>query len=88
MTIELPVEGGGTRTYEPRAEPAPLPRAGAPAASRTVFAAAHVVAAPSGDPGATGLDWDATLAFRRHLWGHGLGVAEAMDTAQRGGGLD
>ncbi|MEU7046338.1 dihydrodipicolinate synthase family protein [Streptomyces varsoviensis] len=88
MTIELPVEGGGTRTYEPRAEPAPLPRAGAPAASRTVFAAAHVVASHSRDPGVTGLDWDATLAFRRHLWGHGLGVAEAMDTAQRGGGLD
>lgn len=34
------------------------------------------------------VDWDATLAFRRHLWSHGLGVAEAMDTAQRGMGLD
>ncbi|HET6855933.1 MAG TPA: dihydrodipicolinate synthase family protein, partial [Streptomyces sp.] len=34
------------------------------------------------------IDWDATLAFRRHLWSHGLGVAEAMDTAQRGMGLD
>jgi hypothetical protein len=34
------------------------------------------------------LDWDATLAFRRHLWGLGLGVADAMDTAQRGSGLD
>jgi Protein of unknown function (DUF993) len=34
------------------------------------------------------IDWEATLAFRRHLWGHGLGVAEAMDTAQREGGLD
>ncbi|BFO21686.1 hypothetical protein SHKM778_80740 [Streptomyces sp. KM77-8] len=39
-----------------------------------------------GSPAA--VDWDATLAFRRHLWSHGLGVAEAMDTAQRGMGLD
>ncbi|GCD45657.1 dihydrodipicolinate synthase family protein [Streptomyces paromomycinus] len=62
-----------------------------PAASRTVFAAAHVVADPFADttpedPAA--IDWDATLAFRHHLWSHGLGVAEAMDTAQRGMGLD
>ncbi|GHC43392.1 hypothetical protein GCM10010349_04760 [Streptomyces flavofungini] len=59
--------------------------------TRTVFAAAHVVADPRADvspddPAA--VDWDATLAFRRHLWAHGLGVAEAMDTAQRGMGLD
>ena len=53
--------------------------------SRTIFAAAHVVADPDDN---TKLDWDATLAFRRHLWGLGLGVAEAMDTAQRGMGLD
>ena len=57
---------------------------------RVAFAAAHVVAdplAPNG-PGAPRLDWEATLAFRRHLWSHGLGVADAMDTAQRGMGLD
>jgi hypothetical protein len=53
--------------------------------SRTIFAAAHVVADPDDN---TKLDWDATLAFRRHLWQQGLGVAEAMDTAQRGMGLD
>jgi len=53
--------------------------------SRTIFAAAHVVADPDD---CTTLDWDATLAFRRHLWQQGLGVAEAMDTAQRGMGLD
>jgi hypothetical protein len=42
-----------------------------------------------GDPdGPAQLDWDATLAFRRHLWRHGFHVAEAMDTAQRGMGLD
>ncbi|MGX2997102.1 DUF993 family protein [Streptomyces sp. JNUCC 64] len=62
-----------------------------PFVSRVVFAAAHVVADPlaagCGD-GPAAVDWDATLAFRRHLWAHGLGVAEAMDTAQRGAGLD
>jgi hypothetical protein len=54
------------------------------------FAAAHVVADPLAyEPGGPAvLDWDATLAFRRHLWAHGLAVAEAMDTAQRGMGLD
>lgn len=62
-----------------------------PIPSRTVFAAAHVVADPFADTTPEGpavIDWDATLAFRRHLWSHGLGVAEAMDTAQRGMGLD
>ncbi|WP_376777700.1 dihydrodipicolinate synthase family protein [Kibdelosporangium persicum] len=63
--------------------PAPL--------SRRLFAAAHVVADPLGDntPGSpAAVDWDATLAYRNHLWEHGFGVAEAMDTAQRGMGLD
>ena len=58
---------------------------------RVAYAAAHVVADPAAEnvPGAPpALDWDATLAFRRHLWSHGFGVAEAMDTAQRGMGLD
>jgi hypothetical protein len=54
-----------------------------PPRTRVAFAAAHVAADPRG-----AIDWDATLAFRRHLWEHGLGVAEAMDTAQRGMGLD
>jgi hypothetical protein len=56
-----------------------------------VFSAAHVVADPFADvspDSPAAVDWDATLAFRRHLWSHGLGVAEAMDTAQRGMGLD
>jgi hypothetical protein len=63
----------------------------APATSRIAYAAAHVVADPLAEnvPGAPAvLDWEATLAFRHHLWRHGLGVAEAMDTAQRGMGLD
>jgi hypothetical protein len=58
---------------------------------RLAFAAAHVVADPSAEhgPGRPALvDWDATLAFRHYLWGLGLGVADAMDTAQRGKGLD
>jgi hypothetical protein len=50
--------------------------------SRIVYAAAHCV------PADQGLDWDATLRFRHHLWDLGLGVADAMDTAQRGMGLD
>jgi hypothetical protein len=28
------------------------------------------------------------MAYRRHLWSWGMGIAEAMDTAQRGMGLD
>ena len=59
--------------------------------TRTAFAAAHVVADPlaEADPWIDcALDWDATLAFREHLWSLGFGVAEAMDTAQRGMGLD
>ncbi|MFF0106992.1 dihydrodipicolinate synthase family protein [Streptomyces hirsutus] len=90
MTIELPDARGGLRTYEPRTEPLAL-AAGAPFGSRTVFSAAHVVADPYADTtpdSPAAVDWDATLAFRRHLWSHGLGVAEAMDTAQRGMGLD
>jgi Protein of unknown function (DUF993) len=83
MKIELPEPDGTLVPYtmgEPRAYPPPP----GPASSRVAYAAAHVVADPFGDS----LDWDATLAFRRHLWSYGLGVAEAMDTAQRGMGLD
>ncbi|HEX3712964.1 MAG TPA: DUF993 family protein [Trebonia sp.] len=54
-----------------------------PPASRRVYAAAHVASADGGDL----IDWQATLRFRDHLWAHGFGVAEAMDTAQRGMGL-
>ncbi|MDR0341809.1 MAG: dihydrodipicolinate synthase family protein [Nocardiopsaceae bacterium] len=53
-----------------------------PPASRSVYAAAHVAATADG-----GIDWESTLGFRDHLWAHGFGVAEAMDTAQRGMGL-
>ncbi|MFJ4617972.1 dihydrodipicolinate synthase family protein [Streptomyces sp. NPDC088812] len=90
MTVRLPDATGALRTYEPRTEPLAL-TTGAPFTSRTVFSAAHVVADPFADTtpdSPAAVDWDATLAFRRHLWSHGLGVAEAMDTAQRGMGLD
>ncbi|MFF0778630.1 dihydrodipicolinate synthase family protein [Streptomyces sp. NPDC003720] len=90
MTIRLPDAGGGLRTYEPRTEPLAV-TPGTPLTSRIVFSAAHVVADPFADTSPdspAAVDWDATLAFRRHLWSHGLGVAEAMDTAQRGMGLD
>ncbi|WP_405872561.1 dihydrodipicolinate synthase family protein [Streptomyces sp. NBC_00005] len=90
MTIRLPDFKGGLRAYEPRPEPLAV-TTGSPLTSRTVFSAAHVVADPYADASPdspAAVDWDATLAFRRHLWAHGLGVAEAMDTAQRGMGLD
>jgi hypothetical protein len=83
-TLRLPRAGGRLEPYTP-GEPTVFPARGEPARSRVAFAAAHVVADPLGEPGA--LDWEATLAFRRHLWAHGLAVAEAMDTAQRGMGL-
>ncbi|MHA7281472.1 DUF993 family protein [Arthrobacter sp. TMS2-4] len=62
-----------------------------PLTSRTIYAAAHVVPRTTAEnvPGAPAdLDWEATLAFRHHLWSWGLGVADAMDTAQRNMGLD
>ncbi|ANJ07591.1 dihydrodipicolinate synthase family protein [Streptomyces parvulus] len=93
MTLRLPGADGTLRAHEPRTEPLAVVRHGAGSAftSRTVYSAAHVVADPLADTtpdSPAAVDWDATLAFRRHLWSHGLGVAEAMDTAQRGMGLD
>ncbi|MFI5566465.1 dihydrodipicolinate synthase family protein [Streptomyces sp. NPDC051740] len=90
MTLHLPDANGTLRAYEPRTEPLAV-TPGSAFTSRTVFSAAHVVADPYADvspDSPAAVDWDATLAFRRHLWSHGLGVAEAMDTAQRGMGLD
>jgi hypothetical protein len=58
-----------------------------PWVSREVFAAAHVIADPLAPAGSDVPDWEATLAHRRYLWSLGFGVAEAMDTAQRGSGL-
>jgi hypothetical protein len=59
-----------------------------PPARRKVFAAAHVAACPGpGQAGDPVIDWESTMRFRDHVWAHGFGVAEAMDTAQRGMGL-
>jgi hypothetical protein len=88
-TLALPRADGSTESYRLSA-PRQWDRPTGGFTSRVAFAAAHVVADPLADntPGAPArLDWDATLAFRRHLWAHGLGVADAMDTAQRGMGL-
>ena len=87
--LRLPQPDRSLRTHVLRGEAASFPRPSAPLRSRVAFAAAHVVRDPLGpDAGEGAVDWDATLAFREHLWGFGLGVAEAMDTAQRGMGLD
>jgi hypothetical protein len=90
VSLTLPRAGGTLESYSPTLRE-PLPVLGSEPLSRVCYAAAHVVVDPlaGGDPtGPAQLDWEATLAFRRHLWAHGLGVAEAMDTAQRGMGLD
>jgi Protein of unknown function (DUF993) len=89
-TVALPEASGGWREIE-LSEPRAWAEHPQPFQSRIAFAAAHVVADPRGEnvPGAPAvIDWDATLAFRRHLFRYGLGVAEAMDTAQRNMGLD
>ncbi len=89
-SIELPDAARGWRTVELR-EPRQWKDHPEPYATRVAFAAAHVVADPLGNnvPGAPAdVDWESTLAFRRGLFRYGLGVAEAMDTAQRNMGLD
>src|SRR4030095_9780227 len=89
-TVALPEAGGGWREIE-LSEPRAWAEHPQPFESRIAFAAAHVVADPRGEniPGAPAvIDWEASLAFRRHLFRYGLGVAEAMDTAQRNMGLD
>jgi hypothetical protein len=83
----LPVPGGALESYELRG-PQAWPRPEARPTSRVAYAAAHVVADPLADPGTATLDWDTTLAYRRHLWSYGMRVADAMDTAQRNMGLD
>ncbi len=88
-TLKLPVSGGGLAPLTLVAGPRPQSAEGT--WNRVAYAAAHVVADPLADNDPwleTAIDWDRTLAYRAHLWGLGLGVAEAMDTAQRGMGLD
>ncbi len=90
LTINLPDDTGRPHAYALKAQPVEAP-AGPHLFNRTVFSAAHVVADPfaAREPGVgPSIDWDATIAFRRHILDLGLGIAEAMDTAQRGMGLD
>lgn len=86
----LPQADGTLKSYVPQTAASFDPPAGS-LKSRVAFAAAHVVCDPLIDLNPTletALDWEATLAYRRYLWSLGLSVAEAMDTAQRGMGLD
>lgn len=89
-SLILPTEDGGTREYRVQGRTA-WQRPTAPLTARHAYAAAHVIPEVLADntPGAPArLDWDATMAYRHELWSYGLGVADAMDTAQRGMGLD
>jgi len=90
LSLRLPTASGGIEAYRlaaSRTFPAKLEGT----LNRVALSAAHVVANPLADvdPWLTAaVDWERTLAFREHVWDLGLGVAEAMDTAQRGMGLD
>lgn len=89
LSLNLPT-ANGIAPYTLRGTPLARPAAGTQF-NRIAYSAAHVVADPLAavDPWLTAaIDWDTTIAYRQHLWSLGLGVAEAMDTAQRGMGLD
>src|SRR5713101_9434982 len=90
VRIKLPSAAGNLEEFRLSA-PRDFGTVGRKAFNRIALAAAHVVADPlaRGNPWLdAAVDWEATLAYRRTLWSLGLGVAEAMDTAQRGMGLD
>jgi hypothetical protein len=90
LTLRLPAANGDLASYALRGTQPVRPAAGV-RFNRIAYSAAHVVADPLAaiDPWLqAAIDWDSTIAYRRHLWSLGLGVAEAMDTAQRGMGLD
>jgi hypothetical protein len=90
LSIDLPARGGGVEHFVLSGTPV-QPVAPPNGFNRVALSAAHVVVDPFADADPNGspvLDWESTLAYRRHLTGLGLGIAEAMDTAQRGMGLD
>ena len=89
-SINLPNADRSISPYTLTGTPIPFVQHKASDFNRIAYAAAHVVADPLAvnDPWLTpAIDWDTTLKFRHRLWDLGLGVAEAMDTAQRGMGL-
>ncbi len=91
MKIKLPTDQGTLEVYELQRAAGFEPAGPGIRFNRIAFSAAHVVADARAaiDPWQQcAIDWDATIAYRRRLWSMGLGVAEAMDTAQRGMGLD
>ncbi len=89
--LNLPTYAGTIEPYRLTGEPLAI-RAPRVKLTRTAFAAAHIISDPLKErsPWDTrpAVDWDATLGFRAGLWDQGLGLAEAMDTAQRGMGVD
>ena len=90
LAINLPRDDRGVERFHLSA-PRNFPKRAAGKLNRIAFAATHVVADPLADNDPwldCAIDWDRTIAFREHLWGLGLAVAEAMDTAQRGMGVD
>src|SRR5215207_11343860 len=90
LTIALPRTDRSMENFAVSA-PGDFPSKVSAPLNRIAFAAAHVVADPLADNDPwldAAVDWDRTIAFREYLWDLGLGVAEAMDTAQRGMGLD
>ena len=90
LEISLPKTDRSMELYRVVGEPIAVEHHRSSEFPRVAYAAAHVVADPlaSNDPWVSAaIDWEATLAFRHRLWDLGLGVAEAMDTAQRGSGL-
>ena len=90
ISLRLPKADRSTAVYRMGA-PSAFPATASAPFNRVAFAASHVVSDPlaAGDPWlSAAIDWDATIAYRRHLWSLGFSVAEAMDTAQRGMGLD
>ena len=90
LELKLPTINGGLENYRV-GESSIFAPPSEPLRSRICYSAAHVVADPLANINPkleTAIEWDATLAYRHHLWRYGLGVAEAMDTAQRGMGLN
>ncbi|WP_062078205.1 dihydrodipicolinate synthase family protein [Demequina globuliformis] len=91
MTSLTLLDGTGSTRRVELADALAFTRPSAPFTSRVAYAAAHVIPHPHADntPGQPAdIDWDATLAYRHHVFSWGLGVADAMDTAQRNMGLD
>lgn len=90
MKIQLPDTTGALHDYVLTGSPV-QPSQLTPNSARVLYSAAHVVSDPFGDHDPTGpanVDWAKTMEFRHYLAGMGMGIAEAMDTAQRGMGLD